>query len=203
MLLPSVITNLQANNKLPLTPPKKICSTKFLWAPHNPLKCENEFTNIWDTNNIKASPKFLWIQKPFFDCSVKNVYYIQVICWTDATIIEKLHSRISGIVELLSRERAPTKARLQTKQDEWRLSFSNWPQKVGTTWCVFQLTTVTLFLSRTNSWLACHLSCLGNFSGWKLIVTETCWTANLFCTISQKEHVFQFQMILESRYCTL
>ena len=152
MLLPSVITNLQANNKLPL--PKKnlheilctllryfqcnsdqqmslsillirslvtpetffgaqslpvkpkfypFCST-FLsgfYSSVNPLKCENEFTNICEWTQ-KRTQKFLWIiQKPFIFLTLENVYYIQVICVTDATIIEKLHSRISGEEEQL------------------------------------------------------------------------------------------------------
>mgnify|MGYP007022728953 CR=1 FL=1 len=177
MLLPSVITNLQANNKLPL--PKKICtrfnivalfsmqtwptdvafnpfnpkpcySGNLFWAQSllglltkpkfypfcstfwsgfyslvNPLKCENEFTNICEWTQ-KRTQKFLWIiQKPFIFLTLENVYYIQVICVTDATIIEKLHSRISG-------ENLSDKRQSHTKQDEWRLSQSHgWPDKIG------------------------------------------------------------------------
>ena len=65
------------------------------------LKCENEFTNICEWTQ-KGTQKFLWIiQKPFIFLTLENVYYIQVICVTDATIIEKLHSRISGEEEQL------------------------------------------------------------------------------------------------------
>ena len=86
---------------LPVKP--KFCST-FLsgfYSLVNPLKCENEFTNICEWTQ-KRTQKFLWIiQKPFIFLTLENVYYIQVICVTDATIIEKLHSRISGEEEQL------------------------------------------------------------------------------------------------------
>ena len=195
MLLPSVITNLQANNKLPL--PKKICTrfnivalfsmqtwptdvafnpfnptlvtpetflgaqslpvkpkfypfcSTFLsgfYSSVNPLKCENEFTNICEWTQ-KRTQKFLWIiQKPFIFLTLENVYYIQVICVTDATIIEKLHSRISGEEEQL-KEPEPYKSSSANKTRRMAIvtparSELNWPQS---SWCVFLLLLLSHF----------------------------------------------------------
>lgn len=124
------------------------CST-FLsgfYSLVNPLKCENEFTNICEWTQ-KRTQKFLWIiQKPFIFLTLENVYYIQVICVTDATIIEKLHSRISGEEEQL-KEPEPYKSSSANKTRRMAIvtparSELNWPQS---SWCVFLLLLLSHF----------------------------------------------------------
>ena len=107
------------------------------------------------------------------------------------------------------KSQSPTKARLQTKQDEWRLSLpraqsSTDPKVLGV--CSFYYYCHTFLIKdKFLLWVICHLTS----EGFLMAPSDSCrdlfWWSNVCFAIMLrticsaqfllKEHVFQFQMI--------